>query len=73
MRGLLLRPRALGGAVVTGTSPLVLGADAKDLGGLGYGRTPFVLSAVVIHGPMLYPSEATRKSLEQLFAPLTES
>jgi hypothetical protein len=39
-----------------------LGADAKDLGGLRYGRTPFVPCALVGHGPMLHPSEATRKS-----------
>jgi hypothetical protein len=50
-----------------------LGADTKDLGSLGYGRTPFVPCAVVRHGPMLYPSEATCKSLEQIPVPLTRT
>jgi hypothetical protein len=47
-----------------------LGADTKNSGGLGHGRTAFGRRTVLSHGPMLYPSEAPRKPLEAILVAL---
>jgi len=59
-----------GDCATTYTTTYGLGADAKYLGGLGYGRTSFGRRSGVFHAPIVDHQEGVRKPFEAILAAL---